>query len=175
MGFVGAATCDRKAGRRMTSRVASDTLRGLFERAPMSRTQVGAVAITVILSALDGFDVLSVTFVAPAISRDWGIGKAALGVVLSSGLGGMALGSFLIAPLADTLGRRRLILVSLSLMAVGMALSATSSSLVQLAAWRVVTGLGIGACVAVINPIAAEFANARRRSLATLASRRVAR
>jgi AAHS family 4-hydroxybenzoate transporter-like MFS transporter len=150
----------------MTALATTDDLRRRFDEANMSRTQIGAVALTVILSALDGFDVLSVTFAAPAISRDWGLGKGALGIVLSSGLGGMALGSFLLAPLADMFGRRRLILLSLSLMAIGMALSAMASSLPELAGWRVVTGLGIGACVAVINPIAAEFANARRRSLA---------
>lgn len=143
-----------------------DALHQRFEHAPMSRTQIGAVALTVALSALDGYDVLSVTFAAPAITADWGIGKAALGVVLSSGLAGMALGSFLLAPVADTLGRRRLILISLSLMAIGMLLCATANTLGALAAWRVVTGIGIGACVAVINPIAAEFANARRRPLA---------
>lgn len=143
-----------------------DALHRRFEHAPMSRTQIGAVALTAVLSALDGYDVLSVTFAAPAITADWGVGKAALGVVLSSGLAGMALGSFLLAPLADTIGRRRLILISLSLMAAGMLLCATAPTLAALAGWRVLTGIGIGACVAVITPIAAEFANARRRPLA---------
>ena len=137
-----------------------------FDAAPMSRTQIFAVALTVLLSALDGFDVLSVTFAAPAISRDWGIGKAELGVILSSGLAGMALGSFFLAPLADVFGRKPLTLVCLVLMSVGMLLSSISDTTVQLAATRVVTGIGIGACVAIINPLAAEFANLRRRPLA---------
>ena len=147
-------------------RPAQDTIRRRFDYASMSRVQVGAVALTVLLSALDGYDVLSVTFAAPAITRDWAIGKGALGVVLSSGLAGMALGSFALAPLADVIGRRRAVLLALALMAIGSLLCATAASVPQLAAWRVVTGLGIGACVAVINPIAAEFANARRRPLA---------
>lgn len=141
-------------------------LRARLDTAPMSRTQVFAVAITVILSALDGFDVLSVTFAAPAISRDWGIGKVELGLILSSGLAGMALGSFFIAPLADRFGRKPLTLLSLALMAIGMALSSLAPNVSVLAATRVLTGLGIGACIAVINPLAAEFANARRRPLA---------
>ncbi|MDB5579228.1 MAG: hypothetical protein JWR80_4404 [Bradyrhizobium sp.] len=132
----------------------------------MSRVQVSAVVLTVILSALDGYDVLSVTFAAPAITVAWGVGKAALGVVLSSGLAGMAVGSLLIAPLADVVGRRRLILASLVLMGLGSLLSAYAHSLGQLATWRVLTGLGIGSCIAVINPVAAEFSNAKRRPLA---------
>lgn len=140
-------------------------LRQRIDAAPMSRAQISAVAMTVILSALDGYDVLSVTFAAPAIALDWGIGKAALGVVLSSGLAGMALGSILLAPLADLHGRRKLVLLSLLLMAGGMLASAYATTVGQLAAWRVVAGLGIGTCVAVITPLAAEFANARQRPL----------
>lgn len=132
----------------------------------MSRAQVTAVGLTLLLSALDGYDVLAVTFAAPAITEAWGIGRAALGLVLSSGLGGMALGAFLIAPLADLFGRRRVLLVALALMALGMVLCATAASLAALATWRVVAGLGIGTCVAVINPVAAEFSNAKRRPFA---------
>lgn len=137
-----------------------------FDAAEMSRTQIIAVALTVLLSAMDGFDVLSVTFAAPAISLDWGIGKAELGVILSSGLAGMALGSFFLAPLADVFGRKPLTLVCLVMMSVGMLLSSFAATTVQLAATRLLTGVGIGACVAIINPLAAEFANLRRRPLA---------
>ncbi len=140
-------------------------VRARLDAAPMSGTQVRAVALTVLLSALDGFDVLSATFAAPAISMAWGVGKAVLGVVLSAGLAGMALGAFLLAPLADVIGRKAMVLIALALMAVGMLLSAFATDMTTLALWRVVTGLGVGSCVAVINPIAAEFANARRRAL----------
>lgn len=138
----------------------------LIDEAPMSRPQIIALAMTVALSGLDGYDVLSATFAAPGISHAWGIGKAALGLVLSSGLVGMAMGSLGLAPLADLMGRRRLVLLSLLLMAIGMLLSTFATSVAVLACWRVVTGLGIGALVAVINPLAAEFSNTQRRPLA---------
>ena len=141
-------------------------LRSRFDAAPMSGAQLAAVAVTIALSALDGYDVLSVTFAAPAIAKEWGLGKAALGGLLSAGLGGMAMGSLVLAPLADLFGRQRLVIASLILMAAGMFLSASGMSLPQLILWRAVTGIGIGAMVAVINPLAAEFANARRRALA---------
>ncbi len=141
-------------------------LRRVLDEAPMSATQIAAVAMTTLLSALDGFDVLSVTFAAPAISHEWAIGKAALGVVLASGLAGMALGSLVLAPLADVVGRRRLVLAGLVLMGVGSFLSAFAHTVGGLAGWRLLTGLGVGLVVAVIMPLAAEFANGRRRALA---------
>lgn len=147
----------------MTALTSGASIRAGLDVAPMSRAQILTIALTFVLSALDGYDVLSITFAAPAISLDWGIQKAALGGVLSAGLAGMALGAFVLAPLADVAGRKTMLLVALALMAVGMLGSAYAGSLVPLIAWRVLTGLGIGACVAIINPIAAEFANARRR------------
>jgi MFS family permease len=146
--------------------LSADTLRRRLDDAPMRTLQVCAVAVTVLLSMLDGYDVLSMTFVAPAVSREWDIGKAVLGAVLAAGLAGMAIGSFVITPIADLVGRRKLVFAALGLMGIGSLFSAFAATPGQLMAWRVVTGLGIGTCVAVINPLAAEFSNGRRRPLA---------
>ena len=135
----------------------------------MNRLQVAAVAVIGALSALDGYDVLSVSFAAPSIAHAWLIGKAALGVVLSSGLVGMAIGCLLLAPLADRWGRRPMVIAALGLMIVGGALSALSGSVAPMAASRILTGLGIGVMVAVITPMAAELANQKRRALAVSA------
>ena len=140
-------------------------LHALIADAPMSRAQVLAVLLLAAISALDGFDVLAVTFAAPGFVPAFGIDKALLGWVLSMGLIGMGLGSLLIAPLADVFGRRRLLLAGLGLMAVGMFLSAAAHGVAALMIWRLLTGLGIGSMVAVIVPLTAEYANTRRREL----------
>ncbi len=138
----------------------------LLQTAPLSRLQTPASAILGAISARHGFDVLARTFAAPAIAADWGLGKAALGSVFSSGLIGMAVGSFVIAPAADRFGRRRLLFLSLALVIVGAFWSATASSVTILITSRVVTGLGVGAMIAVTNALAAEYANTRRKNLA---------
>lgn len=140
--------------------------RQLILNAPLSTYQRTAITLTVVLCALDGFDVLAVTYAAPGFLAEWGLSHTQLGVALSMGLVGMALGSFLLAPLADIVGRRKMVFISLGIMAVGMAASATAGSLTVLAVWRVITGLGIGAMMCIINPLAAEYANLRRRDLA---------
>ena len=140
--------------------------REMLMRAPMSSYQKLAIFVTLALCALDGFDVLAITFAAPAILPEWGIDKAQLGYALSAGLLGMALGSLLLSPLGDTLGRRRLVFVSLALMITGTLWTAFTQSLGALIASRVYTGLGIGAMIGVLFPLAAEYANAQRRDLA---------
>ena len=125
-----------------------------------------AVLILVALSALDGYDMLSVAFAAPVIARTWSVGSGATGILLSTGLAGMAFGSFFLAPIADLRGRRPVLLASLAAMASGMLWSALAASILELAASRVLTGLGIGTCIAVLGPLATEFSHPSRRALA---------
>ena len=99
-----------------------------------SRRRFWAVAACVYLTALDGYDVLAISFAAPGIAREWGIDRAALGAVLSMELFGMAAGSILLGGLADRWGRKPVILTCLALMTVGMFLTAISDSIMILSA-----------------------------------------
>jgi benzoate transport len=131
----------------------------------MSSLQILVVGLTVGLNALDGFDVLSISFASPGIMAEWGIDRAVLGLVLMAELIGMALGSIFLGGVADKIGRRPTMLGCLVVMAIGMFAVTTTSSLFVLAVWRVITGLGIGGMLAAINAVAAEFASARRKHL----------
>jgi benzoate transport len=139
--------------------------RELIARSPMSAGQVLIIALTVALNALDGFDVASISFAGPGIRREWGIDAGALGIVLSMEVVGMAIGSLSLGGVADKIGRRRTILGCTAVMALGMFMVPTTHGLVELSVWRVITGLGIGGMLAVINAVAAEFSNTRRRNL----------
>jgi MFS family permease len=73
------------------------------------------------------------------------------------------LGSLLLGGVADRIGRRNTTLGCLVLMTFGMFMATGAKSVVDLSAYRVLTGLGIGGLLAAINAIAAEYANTRRR------------
>jgi MFS transporter, AAHS family, vanillate permease len=134
----------------------------------MRGLQVAAVAMCILLTALDGFDVLSISFAAPGIAAEWGIDRAALGIVLSMELIGMAVGSILIGGLADRFGRRPAIFGCLALMTTGMYLASTAVGLTALSIYRLGTGLGIGGMLASTNAMAAEFSNLKRRNLSVI-------
>lgn len=138
--------------------------RAIVDQRPMSRFQWTVVAIMVGLNALDGFDVLSISFASPGITSEWGIDRAALGIVLSMELVGMAVGSLLLGGMADRIGRRRTIIGCLLVMTLGMLLASTAANVVVLSVYRVLTGLGIGGMLAATNAAVAEAANARWRS-----------
>lgn len=139
--------------------------RQTLSTAPMSRLQVIAILLTIGLNALDGFDVMAISFASPGIATEWGIDRGALGVVLSMELLGMTVGSLLLGGLADRVGRRPTILGCLVIMAIGMWGASTAHTVVRLSLWRVFTGLGIGGMLAAINAVAAEFSSAKHRNL----------
>lgn len=139
---------------------------GMIQAGRMGLGQWAAVAVTVGLNALDGFDVLSISFASPGIAKDWGIDRAALGWILSMELVGMAIGSLFLGGVADRVGRRPTILGSLIAMTIGMAGASQATGIGDLLGWRLLTGFGIGGMLAAINAAAAECSNDRWRSLA---------
>ncbi|WP_411817816.1 MFS transporter [Hyphococcus sp. DH-69] len=143
----------------------SDNPRETLDAAPMHWRQILVVAICIGLNALDGFDVLSISFAAPGIAAEWGIDPAVLGIVLSMELIGMAVGSVVMGNIADRIGRRPTILACITVMAAGMFTAAFASNIVFLSLTRLLTGLGIGGMLSSTSAMVAEYSNARRRSL----------
>ncbi len=134
----------------------------------MRTLQIVAVLLCVMLNALDGSDVLSISFASPGIAAEWQIDRAALGIVLSVELIGMAAGSLILGPAADTYGRRPLILTCLIAMTIGMYCAAIADGIVELSVYRFITGIGIGGMLAAINAMTAEYANARFRNVCVI-------
>lgn len=141
------------------------TIRERIDASAMSPYQWLIIGLCTLLNALDGFDVLAMAFTANRVSADFALNGAQLGVLLSSGLLGMAAGSLLLAPFADVIGRRPMTILATALAAVGMFLSATAHSAVELGAWRFLTGLGVGGILACTNVIASEYSSRRGRGM----------
>ena len=142
--------------------------RKIIDDTRMSVMQMLAVGMCILLNALDGFDVLSISFAAPGIADDWGINRAALGVVLSMELIGMAVGSIALGNLADRIGRRPTIMFCLIVMSIGMFFTGGAQSITALSIHRFYTGLGIGGMLASTNAMTAEFANKKHRDLSVI-------
>lgn len=136
----------------------------ILDDLPMRPLQVIAVVMCVALNALDGFDVLAISFASPGIAAEWGISRTELGVVLTMELVGMAVGSILLGNFADGLGRRPVILGCLVIMSLGMYVASLVTGVYQLLGVRFITGIGIGGMLAAINAMVAEYSNAKHRN-----------
>jgi benzoate transport len=136
-----------------------------FRHRPMSRMQLLVVGLCALLNVLDGFDLQSIAFVAPILSSQWRLPAKLLGVLFSLGLAGIAVGAPLLALAADRLGRRRTILICLTLISASVFGSSLASGMVELGTLRFCTGAGIGGMLASINTMVAEYSSDRRRDL----------
>jgi MFS family permease len=137
----------------------------ILDETPMNWRQYLVVGLMVALNALDGFDVLSSAFAAPGISKEWGVSREALGIVLSAELVGMGFGSVLLGGIADKLGRKPAMLACLVVMAIGMYMAHAATGVTELTSWRFITGLGIGGMLAATNAVTAESTSKAGRSL----------
>lgn len=133
---------------------------------PMTRYQMIVVAMCVMINVINGFDVLALAFVSPALARTWSLSSERLGLLLSSGLLGISIGALFFSFLADVVGRRPVILASLAMMSLGMAASGLATTPDILALSRVLTGLGIGGMNASGGALAMEYSSDRRKTLA---------
>jgi len=131
-----------------------------------TRVQLIVVGLCVVVNMLDGMDVLVLSYIAPTLQLDWQVPADEIGVLFSAGILGMAIGGLAIAPIADVLGRRRLILLSLLMSTTGMLASAFAGSIGTLMLLRVLVGCGIGSALASMAALIAEYAPARHRNFA---------
>jgi benzoate transport len=136
-----------------------------FRHRPMSLTQLLVVGLCALLNVLDGFDLQSIAFVGPILSSQWRLSAKTLGILFSLGLAGIAVGAPLLALAADRVGRRRTILICLTLITASVFGSSLASDVIELGILRFCTGAGIGGMLASINTIVAEYSSDRRRDL----------
>lgn len=134
--------------------------------APMTRFQWVIVGACVWLNMLDGFDVMAMAFTAKRVTAFFAITDTQLGLLISAGLVGMAAGSLVLAPLADTFGRRPMLVLGTLTTAVGMVLASTAPTAGLLGTYRILTGLGIGVILACVNVLISEYSSHKYRGLA---------
>ena len=130
---------------------------------PMSPFQILMVGICFVLNFNDGIDIMLVSFSGPEIIATWGLSKAQMGYIFSAALAGMTLGCFLLAPLADRIGRRKTFIFSLILESIGMLGISICHDYTLMLFLRFLTGLGVGGLLPTMAATAAEFSNAKYR------------
>lgn len=137
----------------------------LINRQPISSYQWRIMLLCFLIVFLDGLDTAAMGFIAPALIQDWGIERASLGPVMSAALIGMVFGALGSGPLADRFGRKLILCGAVLIFGLFSLISAYSTSIDELIAWRFLTGLGLGAAMPNATTLLSEYTPERHKSL----------
>ena len=116
--------------------------------------------------ALDGFDLVVLGAVTPSLLEyePWGLTPPQLGAIASYGLFGMLIGALSIGTLADVIGRRKTIIISVVSFSVFTALLAVAPSPEVFGVFRFLAGLGLGGLIPTAATLVSEYAHTSRGS-----------
>ena len=128
-----------------------------ISRAPIRIFSVVTFAVCMLVLIADGMDAQLLGIVAPRVIEEFGVDRGTFGIAMSAALVGFGLGSWGGGWLGDTVGRRwslALATVVFSLATIG---ASWSGDVWQMAAWRLVGGLGFGSAYANAITLASEW------------------
>jgi MFS family permease len=94
--------------------------------------------------ALDAFDVMLYAFCLTTIMKEWGHAPAAAGFMVTVTLFASSFGGILFGAIADRIGRKKALMITVLVFSICSGLSGLAQNLVQLAIARTLLGLGMG-------------------------------
>lgn len=117
---------------------------------------------------LDGYDLVVLGAVIPTLIEHHHLGFTAARATLAAtiSLVGVAVGAAVSGPLADRYGRRKVLLTSIALFSVFTAVVPAAGTVAVFDVFRLLAGLGIGACMPSALTLMAEHMPASRRAFA---------
>jgi AAHS family 4-hydroxybenzoate transporter-like MFS transporter len=133
----------------------------------LSSFQITVIALCFLIVAIDGFDTAAIGYIAPALRAEWGVSAAQLAPLFGAGLFGLMLGAFIFGPLADKIGRKYALILTVVFFGGASLASAWSTSITELTVLRFLTGMGLGGAMPNAITLTSEFCPERRRSFLT--------
>lgn len=135
--------------------------------APPRRSPSFVVLICFVSIVFDGYDLVVYGTTIPQILayKEWGVTPERAGAIGSYALMGMLIGTLTVGAITDVLGRRKIMLISITWFSAAMGLSALSTSPEMLGLLRFVAGLGLGGVVPTAIALTVEYSPKDRRQL----------
>jgi AAHS family 4-hydroxybenzoate transporter-like MFS transporter len=136
----------------------------LIDERPLSRLQIRVMVLCGLLVLLDGYDIQTMALAVPSVVAEWSLPSGQFGFALAAALIGMMIGAALVAPFGDRWGRRPVLACSFALVGLASLATAFSTELWHLVAWRLLTGIGLGASLPNATALTSEYVPTQRRA-----------
>jgi MFS transporter, AAHS family, 4-hydroxybenzoate transporter len=140
-------------------------VQAVIDDTPMNIKRWGVVALCFTIALLDGFDTQSIAFIGSSIAEEFAMSTASMTAVITASTVGMALGAITLGSVGDRIGRKRAILIALSIFGFFSLLGAFAQAPWQIVALRFLIGLGMGGATPSLLALAAEYSPASSRKM----------
>jgi len=134
-----------------------------IERIPFSSWHVKVRLLIGVATLFEGFSLLSITYVMPALITEWGLAPAQIGMLIGVGFLGATISSPAMGWLAEHFGRRKVIIVSTLGFSLCNIACAFAWDFTSMATFRFMQGLAAGGEVAVAITYISELSKAEGR------------
>ena len=162
--IVGGDGGGKSLGEKRMAEITKIRVNEILDDAPLGRLQILALVICTLTVVMDGFDTYSVGYVGPFIVKEWAISPQFLGVIFSGSMISGILGSIAIAPLADRVGRRRMLVIANLMFGAASLLGGWAPDPNTFLVARIITGVGLGAVFPNATAMMADYAPKSYRS-----------
>ena len=112
----------------------------------------------------DGYDLAINGVVLPLLMQEWGMSAVQAGMLASTALAGMMFGAMFFGMLADKIGRKKVILICVTLFSGFTFLGGFAENPTQFGVLRFIAGLGIGGVLPNLVALTSEYAPQKLRS-----------
>ena len=116
-----------------------------------------------VIIAFDGYDLVIYGTVVPVLIEEWGISPVYAGTLSSYGLFGMLFGAIFFGTIADHIGRKKVIIITILLFSVFTGLCGFVSSPELFGLFRFVAGLGLGGIMPNIIALLTDYSPRKYR------------
>jgi AAHS family 4-hydroxybenzoate transporter-like MFS transporter len=123
---------------------ADSATEAVLENQRLGGLQLRVAVLCTLVQMCDGYDVNSVAWAVPSLIREWHLPPSAFAMAFLWSSIGIMIGALSAGPIGDRLGRRPLLIASLTIFGIASLLSAVVESLSMLSVLRFFTGIGIG-------------------------------
>jgi len=113
----------------------------------------------------DGYDYMIVSYTMPQIAQEWGLSAVAKGSLSSWSLIGLVLGGAISGIISDKIGRRKTLTIAIGLYSLLTIPIYFSNSFMMFALFRVLAGVGLGACIPVVTTAFSESTPTNKRAI----------
>src|SRR5882757_9792085 len=159
---------DAPAGADALADNAAASIEQAVNAVPLNRRHAVVFALCAAGLFFESLNLQLMSFIAPQVAREWGLGPRMLGLAISAAILGMMLGTYVFGAIADRHGRRLAFQCTVGIFSLLTALTGLATTLWQLIAARFGAGIGIGGSIPVETSVLTEFTPAawRGRALA---------